>query len=134
MANQAGDESLKGDWLIVKGFATLGMEERFLFSFSSYVNCSLSIISIQEELILNERSVDLESARVSWKKAYSLYLQAFKEPKTIQEQKKLAKLLKKPLPADVEHDLFDYSLGFLRTLGMVSLSKYWSHSILILFL
>ena len=134
LANQAGDESLKGDWLIVKGFATLGMEERFLFSFSSYVNCPLSIISMQEKLILNERSVDLESTRVSWKKAYSLYLQAFKEPKTIQEQKKLAKLLKKPLPADVEHDLFDYSLGFLRTLGMVSLSKYRSHSILILFL
>jgi len=77
-------------------------------------------------LNLNEkRSIDPEPTRDSWKKAYGLYLQAFKEPKTIQEQKKLAKLLKKPLPADVEHDLFDYSLGFLRGLGMMSLSKYY---------
>ena len=51
------------------------------------------------------------------------YLQAFKKPETTQEQKNLAKLLKKPLSADVEHDLFDYSLGFLRRLGMVGLSK-----------
>jgi hypothetical protein len=71
-----------------------------------------------------QRSMDPEAARLSWKKAYGLYLQAFKTPKTMQEQKKLAKLLKKPLPADVEHDLFDYSLGFLRRLGMVSLSKH----------
>ena len=71
-----------------------------------------------------KRSTDPEPSRESWKKAYSLYVQAFKEPKTMHEQKKLAKLLKKPLPADIEHDLFDYSLGFLRGLGMVSLSKH----------
>ena len=69
--------------------------------------------------------MDPEAARDSWKKAYDLYIQAFKKPETIQEQKKLAKLLKKPLPADVEHDLFDYSQGFLRRLGMVSLSKHY---------
>ena len=74
---------------------------------------------------MNEkRSMDPEAARYLWKKAYGLYLQAFKKPETTHEQKKLAKLLKRPLPADVEHDLFDYSLGFLRRLGMVSLSKY----------
>ena len=73
-----------------------------------------------------KRSMDPEATRDSWKKAYGLYLQAFKTPETMQEQKRLAKLLKKPLPADVEHDLFDYSQGFLRRLGMVSLSKYCS--------
>jgi hypothetical protein len=76
--------------------------------------------------------MDPEAARVEWKKAYGLYLQAFKNPKTIPEQKKLAKLLKKPLPADIEHDLFDYSLGFLRSLGMVSLSQSRSRSIVVL--
>jgi hypothetical protein len=126
LANQVGEESLRADWIIVKGLAVLGMEERFLYSFSSYVNC-FNIISVQE-LILNERSMDPEAARDSWKKAYGLYLQAFKKPETLHEQKKLAKLLKKPLPADVEHDLFDYSLGFLRRLGMVSLSEYYSRS------
>jgi hypothetical protein len=72
--------------------------------------------------------MDPEATRDSWKKAYDLYIQAFKKPGTMQEQKKLAKLLKKPLPADVERDLFDYSQGFLRRLGMVSLSKYYSRS------
>ena len=48
----------------------------------------------------------------------------------MQEKKKLAKLLKIPLPADVEHDLFDYAQGFLRGLGMVSLSQYYCHFIL----
>jgi len=102
LANQIGEATLKADWSIVKGLAVLGMEERFRSSLNS--------------------SMDPEATRVEWKKAYGLYLQAFKSPKTIPEQKKLAKLLKKPLPADVEHDLFDYSLGFLRSLGMVSLN------------
>jgi hypothetical protein len=122
LANQVGEETLKADWVIVKGLAVLGMEERFLYSFSSYVDCFNIIISM-EELILNKRFMDPEAARDSWTKAYDLYLKAFRKPETMQEQKKLAKLLKKPLPADVEHDLFDYSLGFLRRLGMVSLSK-----------
>lgn len=39
LANQVGEETLKADWVIVKGLAVLGMEERFLYSFSSYVNC-----------------------------------------------------------------------------------------------
>lgn len=76
--------------------------------------------------------MDPEAARDSWKKAYDLYIQAFKKPETIQEQKKLAKLMKKPLPADVEHDLFDYSQGFLRRLGMVSLSKHYIFLVLVL--
>jgi len=63
-----------------------------------------------------------EPDRAAWKKAYTLFLQAFKEPKTPQESKKLAKLLKKPLPEDIEHALLDYEDGFLRGLGRMSLS------------
>jgi hypothetical protein len=44
--------------------------------------------------------MDSEAARDSWKKAYGIYLQAFKKTETTHE---LAKLLKKPLPADVKH-------------------------------
>jgi hypothetical protein len=54
LANQVGEETLKRDWLIVKGLAVLGMEERILYSFSSYVNCSSIIISV-EELKLNAK-------------------------------------------------------------------------------
>ena len=45
LANQVGEETLKADWVIVKGLAVLGMEERFLYSFSSYVNCFFKYLS-----------------------------------------------------------------------------------------
>ena len=57
-----------------------------------------------------------------WKKAHKLYIQAFHEPATETEKKRLAKLLKKPLPQDVADALFDYD-AFLRGLGRMSLSK-----------
>ncbi len=57
-----------------------------------------------------------------WKKAHKLYVQAFQEPATEPEKKRLAKLLKKPLPKEVSDTLFDYD-AFLRGLGRMSLSK-----------
>ena len=59
---------------------------------------------------------------MTWKKAYTLFVQAFKEPKNPADQKRLAKLLKEPLPVDIERDLFEYEPGFLRNLGKMSLS------------
>ena len=56
-----------------------------------------------------------------WKKAHKLYVQAFQEPATDAEKKRLAKLLKKPPPKDVSDALFDYE-AFLRGLGRMSLS------------
>ena len=51
LANQVGEETLKADWVIVKGLAVLGMEERFLYSFRSYVICFKIFLSQREELI-----------------------------------------------------------------------------------
>ena len=62
-----------------------------------------------------------EPDRAMWKKAHKLYVQAFQEPTTDAEKKRLAKLLKKPLPQDVADALFDYE-AFLRGLGRMSLS------------
>ena len=56
-----------------------------------------------------------------WKKAHKLYVQAFQEPATEPEKKRLAKLLKKPLPQDISDMFFDYD-AFLRGLGRMSLS------------
>jgi len=36
----------------------------------------------------------------------------------------LAKLVKKALPADVDHALFDYEQGFLKMLGKMNLSMF----------
>ena len=63
-----------------------------------------------------------EPDRAMWKKAHKLYVQAFQEPATDAEKKRLAKLLKKPLRQDVSDLLFDYD-AFLRGLGRMSLSK-----------
>ncbi|KAJ7042933.1 hypothetical protein C8F04DRAFT_57524 [Mycena alexandri] len=38
------------------------------------------------------------------------------------EEKKIATILRKPLPAEVEKALFDYDTGFLRGLGRMSLN------------
>lgn len=63
-----------------------------------------------------------EPDRAAWKKAYQLYIEAFKEPKTPLEKKKLARIVKKPLNAEIDNELFEYDPGFLRGLGRMSLS------------
>ncbi|KAF9481594.1 SET domain-containing protein [Pholiota conissans] len=102
LSNQYGDAALHSDWDIVKGMAELSLEERFKYSFKSASNP--------------------EPDRGTWKKAYTLYVQAFKEPKLPQDQKKLAKILKRPLREDIDRELFDYEAGFLRMLGRMSLN------------
>ncbi|KDR78320.1 hypothetical protein GALMADRAFT_138424 [Galerina marginata CBS 339.88] len=99
--NQISDSALHLDWDIMRGMAELGLEDRFKYSFRS--------------------ASTPEPDRTTWKKAYTLYVQAFKEPKAAQDQKKLARILKKPLPAEVDNELFGYE-GFLRGLGRMSLN------------
>ena len=63
-----------------------------------------------------------------WRQAHRLYTQAFKSPPTPSEQKKLAKILKRPLTDELQKELdkemFDYDEGFLRGLGKMNLSEY----------
>jgi hypothetical protein len=49
-------------------------------------------------------------------------LQAFKEPKSPAQQKKLARILQKQIPEELQKDTFNYQ-AFLRGLGRMSLSK-----------
>jgi len=79
-------------------------------------------ILIDDNLFFFWRPSQPEPDRPTWKKAFELYSQAFKEPKAPQDQKKLTRILKKPLPAAIERGLFDYETGFLRNLGKMSLS------------
>ena len=51
----------------------------------------------------------------------SAFMQAFVAPPDMVQQKKLAKLLKQPLPKEVAGALFTYE-GFLYGLGRMSLS------------
>ncbi|PPQ65023.1 hypothetical protein CVT24_008171 [Panaeolus cyanescens] len=96
------DKALKADWEVVRGFAEMGMEERFKWCFRS--------------------ATSPEPDRKTWKTAYAYYIQAFKEPKTPQDEKKLKKILKKPLPSHIDHLLFSYEQGFLKGLGKMSLN------------
>ncbi|RXW15364.1 hypothetical protein EST38_g10490 [Candolleomyces aberdarensis] len=99
LANQYDEATLRADWDVMKGLAALGMEERAKYSFNQ-----------------------AEPDRATWKKAHQLIVQAFKEPKNPADQKKLAKLLKKPLPLEVDQEFFEYDPGFLKNLGKMSLN------------
>ncbi|KAF9529087.1 hypothetical protein CPB83DRAFT_853201 [Crepidotus variabilis] len=100
LVNQRSEEALRAEWEAVTSWAVLGMRERVKFSYMG----------------------SAEPDRVVWEKGHLLYRQAFKEPKTPLEQKKLAKLLKKPLPENVDTGLFDYEVGFLQMLGKMNLN------------
>ncbi|EAU81457.1 hypothetical protein CC1G_05287 [Coprinopsis cinerea okayama7 len=99
LANQYDEATLRSDWNVMKSFATLGMEERAKHSY-------------------NLREPD----RATWKKAHQLVVQAFKEPKNAMDQRKLARILKKPLPEEIDNEFFTYDPGFLKNLGKMSLN------------
>ncbi|KAL4065513.1 hypothetical protein V8B97DRAFT_1166233 [Scleroderma yunnanense] len=99
LASQTDDGSLDLDQQVLQSLAVLGMEERF------------RALSGQ----------GLEPDRETWRKAFQLYIQAFKEPKTTAEQRKLAKILRKPIPESLQREFFEYD-GFLRGLGRMSLN------------
>jgi hypothetical protein len=63
----------------------------------------------------------MEPDRATWQAAHQAFTQAFVEPPDTAQQKKLAKLLKRPLLKDVTDALFTYD-GFLHGLGRMSLS------------
>ncbi|KAG1761207.1 hypothetical protein EDD22DRAFT_897873 [Suillus occidentalis] len=99
LASQQDAATFDLDWEVVQGLAELGMEER--------AQCL--------------REQGLEPDRENWRRAFELYLQAFKEPRTPAEQKKLVRILKKPIPEELQKFTFEYQ-GFLRGLGRMSLN------------
>ncbi|KAF8637143.1 hypothetical protein AX17_003047 [Amanita inopinata Kibby_2008] len=102
LANQQQDDfGVDAEWQFVRALAEMGMEERYKYSFKS--------------------AGHPEPDRATWKKAFELYVQAFKQPTTVAEQKRLGRMLKKPLQSDIDQELFDYN-GFLRHLGKMNLN------------
>ncbi|KAI0339117.1 SET domain-containing protein [Trametopsis cervina] len=99
LAEQQDEHMFQEDWNIVSGLAQLGMEER---AKGGWLGNS-------------------EPDRATWKKAHELYTQAFKAPAKDTEKRKLAKILKKPVRADLAAELFEYD-GFLRGLGRMNLN------------
>ncbi|KAH7913647.1 hypothetical protein BJ138DRAFT_1145715 [Hygrophoropsis aurantiaca] len=100
LARQKSDEAqLVADMGVVNGLAELGMEDRFQ----------------------SLRDKGVEPDRDNWRKAFELYLQAFKTPAQPAQQKKLARILKTPLPQEMDKEFFEYD-AFLRGLGRMSLN------------
>jgi hypothetical protein len=64
---------------------------------------------------------DVELDRATWQAAHRAFTEAFLAPPDTVQQKKLAKLLKRPLPKEVADALFTYE-GFFHGLGRMSLS------------
>ncbi|OCH92551.1 SET domain-containing protein [Obba rivulosa] len=99
LTNQHDQSALQSDWEVVRAMAQLGMEER----------------------AKGEWMKGAEPDRATWKRAYQLFIQAFREPADDAHKKKLARLLKKPLSPAIADELFDYN-AFLRGLGRMSLN------------
>jgi hypothetical protein len=117
---QGRDDDLKSDWEVVQGLAMLGMEERFKDAGYAIMHSAL-----MHGTAINNANHRRELDQVTWKKCYQLYFQAFREPKSATEQKKLARILKKPLDPEIEKYFFDYD-AFLRGLGRMSLSMFFA--------
>jgi len=71
--------------------------------------------------LLLPRLHGVEPDRATWQAAHGAFTQAFVAPPDTVQQKKLAKLLKRPVPKEVADALFTYE-GFLHGLGRMSLS------------
>ena len=62
-----------------------------------------------------------EPDRATWKKAFDLYMHAFRAPATERDKKRLARILKKPIKPEIADAFFTYD-AFLLGLGRMSLS------------
>ncbi|PCH43168.1 SET domain-containing protein [Wolfiporia cocos MD-104 SS10] len=99
MTCQQDEAAWQDDWEFVRALAQLGMEERAKGAW------------------MKGREPDRET----WKKAFRLYVQAFREPLGAAEQQKLARLLRKPLKQEIIDHFFNYD-AFLLGLGRMSLN------------
>ncbi|KAN0102359.1 hypothetical protein V8E52_012024 [Russula decolorans] len=93
------EDGMRKDWSVYCALADLGMEER----------------------VKGGRLHDVELDRATWQAAHRAFTEAFLAPPDTVQQKKLAKLLKRPLPKEVADALFTYE-GFFHGLGRMSLS------------
>ncbi|EKM52389.1 uncharacterized protein PHACADRAFT_148986 [Phanerochaete carnosa HHB-10118-sp] len=99
LAEQQDEAAFSADWAVLRGLAQLGMEERAKGGWLG----------------------SAEPDRDTWKKAYELFVRAFKDPGTESEKKRLARLLRKPTRKEVDDEIFGYD-AFLRGLGRMSLN------------
>jgi SET domain len=128
-AGSSRDEvcALRDDWRVYRAFAELGMEER---AKGGWCVCTVSPLpppvlkpaySIRLLSLSITRLHGAEPDRETWQVAHMAFVQAFVLPPDLASQKKLAKLLKRPIPKDVADALFTYD-GFLHGLGRMNLS------------
>ncbi|KAI0944631.1 hypothetical protein AcW1_002297 [Taiwanofungus camphoratus] len=96
---QEDESALQEDWSFVRSLAALGMEDRAKGDWMKGV----------------------EPDRATWKQSFQLFIQTFQQPSTVQEKKKLARLLRKPLTKEITDYLFGYD-SFLLWLGCMSLN------------
>ncbi|KAJ7071989.1 hypothetical protein C8F01DRAFT_1102096 [Mycena amicta] len=101
VANNTGSDALAADWAVFRACAALGMEERAKHTL---------------------RTPDHDA----WRKSFDLFREMFHRPpkanKPSDDQKRVAAILRKPLPQEIETALFDYNEGFLLGLGRMSLN------------
>ena len=118
LAAQADDGSLEADQQVLQSLAVLGMEERFRAL--RWVHTA-GPFGGDNSYCGSDQGV--EPDRETWHRAFELYIQAFNAPESAGEQKKLAKILRRPIPETLHREFFKYD-AFLRGLGRMSLSAF----------
>ncbi|KAI0076992.1 SET domain-containing protein [Panus rudis PR-1116 ss-1] len=97
---QQDETTFRGDLDICRSLASLGLEERVKVGWLGG---------------------GAEPDHATWKRAFQLYVQAFDEPYSEAEKKKLAKILRKRIPSELKGEFFEYN-AFLWGLGRMSLN------------
>ncbi|KAF9269757.1 SET domain-containing protein [Marasmius fiardii PR-910] len=123
LANQVDPKLAEEDWRIYSSLAQLSLADRVKYSLNDRCVHCLGILGlISTFFVLLASDADPHAInQPGWEKAFELYIQAFRHPTSNGDQKKLAKLYKKPLKPEIERELFEYE-GFLRGLGRMSLN------------
>ncbi|KAF7321946.1 Set-like protein [Mycena kentingensis (nom. inval.)] len=98
VANNTGPDALAADWAVYQACAVLSMEDRAKHSFK------------------------MAPDHATWRKGFDLFRDLFQRPPKANAEKRVAGILRKPLPQEIEDALFDYDKGFLYGLGRVSLN------------
>ena len=120
-SRDAEEEGMREDLSIYFALAELGMEERVREGWCVCVLAPSRFYAHAFALFLFSRLNRVEPDRATWQAAHRAFTQAFLTPEDTVQQKKLVKLMKRPLPKEVADALFTYE-GFLHGLGCMSLS------------
>lgn len=116
---QGRKQDLEEDLLFMRSLAQMNMEERW--KIMEYEPFSLRFLLTSDTVFF--RPTSLKPDHAIWRTPYDLTQQAFLEPSNPRDKKQLSKVLRKPIPEDLQKFLFEYD-SYLHLLSCMGLSEF----------